>query len=280
MIDLESKRKKYDKLIKVVVTLLIGLVFGPIAIMAVGGLVGLVFAWVVSETVICLTPWMSMKFANWRVAAIKHEAAKNPIETMENEYAAKVEMLQRMKESIKTFFGTVKTFHGKLDGFKREFPGDAKQFDDQYAAMMQLLDLRKLKYEDAKNNLVKFESVIRRAKAIWQMAQEAAKMRNAAGVDVEEFYSKLKVETALDSVTQSMNSAFADLELALMDEKDGRPAIAVVAAQNVTAAIPAQTGPPTLDLNFEEAEEPQLAARFNEAAEETIIGKPNRRKTA
>lgn len=250
MLDLESKRKKYDRLIKVIVPLGLGLVFGPIAIVAVSGLIGLVFAWLVSQTVICLTPWMAMKFANWRLAAIKHEAAKNPIETMENEYAAKVEMLQRMKESIRVFYGTVKGFYGKLDGFKQEFPNDAKQFDDQYAAMMQLLELRKQKYEEAKGNLSKFDNVIRRAKAIWSMAQEAAKMRNAAGVDVEAFYSKLKVETALDSVTASMNSAFADLELALMDEQ---PAIAAATPHNVTA-IPVKTGPPTLDLDFDEVQ--------------------------
>lgn len=277
-IDLESKRKKYDRIVKVIIPLLLGLVFGPVAIIAVGGLISLVFAFLVSQTVICFTPWMAMKFANWRLAAIKHEAAKNPIETMENEYSAKVEMLHRMKESIKTFYGSVKTFYGKLDGFKRDFPSDTKQFEDQYAAMMQLLELRKAKYEDAKNNLVKFESVIKRAKAIWQMAQEAAKMRNAAGADVEEFYSKLKVETALDSVTQSMNSAFADLELALMDEKDGRP-ITVLTGAPIIAAIPAKTGPPTLDLNFEDEPEP-VAVRFNEAQEETITAARRQRKEA
>lgn len=126
MLDLESKRKKYDRIIKVIIPLGLGLVFGPITILAVSGLVGLVFAWLVSQTVICFTPWMSMKFANWRLAAIKHEASKNPIETMENEYGSKVEMLTRMKESIRVFYGTVKGFYGKLEGFKREFPNDAK----------------------------------------------------------------------------------------------------------------------------------------------------------
>lgn len=252
MIDLESKRKKYDKLIKVVVPLGLGLVFGPIAIVAVGGLVSLMFAWFVSQTVICFTPWMAMKFANWRLAAIKHEASKNPIETMENEYAAKVEMLQRMKESIRVFFASVKAFHGKLSGFKEQFPNDAKQFDDQYAAMTQLLELRKTKYQEAKASLEKFDNVIQRAKAIWNMAQEAAKMRNAAGADVDEFYSRLKIETSLDSVTAAMNNSFGDLELALMDEK---PMATVVVMPQHAAAIPVKTGPPTLDLDFENDEQ-------------------------
>lgn len=254
MIDLESKRKKYDRLIKVIVPLGLGLIFGPLAIIAVSGLIGLVFAWLVSQAVICFTPWMAMKFANWRLAAIKREASKNPIETMENEYAAKVDMLQRMKESIRVFFASVKAFHGKLAGFKEQFPNDSKQFDDQYAAMTQLLELRKSKYQEAKASLEKFDNVIQRAKAIWNMAQEAAKMRNAAGADVDEFYSRLKIETSLDSVTAAMNSNFADLELALMDEK---PIATVVAMpQNITA-IPAKTGPPTLDLDFEDAEAPE-----------------------
>jgi len=248
--DLERKRQKIETAVKIVGALVIGFVIAPFIFIAIKGLLGLIAAAIVSLVAINLTPWFSAKLANWRLKAIKNEAAKNPIETMENEYKDKVKMLWRMKDSIRVFYGSVRTFHGKLDGFKRDFPQDSKQFDDQYSAMMQLLELRKAKYEEAKLGLTKFESVINRAKAIWEMAQEAAKMRNAAGADVDAFYSKLKVEYALDSVTSNMNKAFGDLELALMDEKT-TPAI----ENQPVAAIPVSTGPPTLDLNFDEEPE-------------------------
>ena len=238
-------------MVKWAALLVAGFFIAPFIFISIKGLLGLVVAAGITLPIIFLAPAIGAKLANWRLKAIKHEASKNPIETMENEYKEKVEMLFRMKDSIRAFFGSVKTFYGKLDGFKRDFPNDYKQFEDQYSAMMKLLELRKSKYEEAKAGLAKFESVIKRAKAIWEMAQEAAKMRSAAGVDVEAFYSKLKVETALDAVTQGMNSAFADLELALMDEKEGAPVV-------VDNTKPVEIrGPPTLDLEFDPMPEPE-----------------------
>lgn len=238
--DLESKRRKWDRAVKVAVAIVVGCVVGPFAIAAIGGIAALVIVWLMSEVVICFTPWMSMKFANWRVASIKHEAAKNPIETMENEYSARIEQLGRMREAIRTFHASIRTFHGKLQGFREQFPQDSKLYDDQYNAMCQLLELRKEKYREAKHNLEVFASVIQRAKAIWAMAQEAAKMRNAAGADVEEFYGRLKVETALDSVTNALNLSFADLEDALLDEKDGKSVVGAIVSKQAAASVPAQ----------------------------------------
>lgn len=144
-IDLESKRKKYDRIIKVIVTLLVGLVFGPLAIAAVSGLIGLVIAWLISEAVICFTPWMSMKFANWRVAAIKHEAAKNPIETLENQYAEKEQALVRFRDHIKAFYAEVQNFKTEIDEHKEKFPGKPCKFEPNFHKMVALLQNRSAK---------------------------------------------------------------------------------------------------------------------------------------
>lgn len=253
MNDMEKRRRRIELAVKVLALPVIGFFIAPFVFVAIGGMIGGLVALVIGLLCVFMTPWLGMKLANWRLKSIKAEAMKNPIETMENEHKAKVEILGRMKESIRTFFASVQSFHDKLAGFKEQFPQDSKQFDDQYKAMVQLLNMRKAKYNEAKRNLSQFESVINRAKAIWAMAQEAAKMRKSAGADVEAFYSRLKTETALDSVTSSMNSAFADLELALMDES---PVAGSLPEIHVVAEIPEQTGPPTLELDFDN--EPEL----------------------
>lgn len=258
--QIEIKRKKWDRIVKVLIALAVGCIAFPFAFIGIAGLVGLVGIWIVSETCICLAPWASMKFANWRIKLIKMEANKNPIETMENIYAENTQKLAQKREDIKTFRAAVQTFAGKLEGYKSEFPQDAMQHQRIYDAMVQLLELRKRAWRQAKANLATYKSVIHRAKAKWAMAEEAAKLRNSAGADVDEFYNQLKIDTALDSVENAMNLSFADLEDALLDEKDGMPVVEVMVKQNVAlgaaptvvAQLPAKSSVPDLDLDFDD----------------------------
>lgn len=218
--ELESKRKKWNLGIKVIGLLLLGFVVAPFIYTAITGLVGLGVAAGICLVANFYLPVLADKMANWRIQLIKAEAAKNPIETLQNEYADRQDRLVKFKDSIEKFSASTMDFEDKLSGFKKNYPEDAPKFDKQLKQMEDLLQVRKDKYKDAMAQLKLFAGVIQRASAIWDMTQTAISAGKAAGMTDQDFMSKLKTDTALDSVTTSMNVAFSDLELSLAEEKE------------------------------------------------------------
>ncbi|MGA3007842.1 MAG: hypothetical protein ABSE59_08125, partial [Opitutaceae bacterium] len=88
----------------------------------------------------------------------------------------------------------------------------------------------------------------------WQMAQAAAAMNKAAGVDAEAFLQKIQVDTAFDSVQKGLNAAFADLQVSLLDEKGlpgpmSSPVAAISKAE--VKPLPEPGGKNSLDLNID-----------------------------
>jgi predicted RNase H-like nuclease (RuvC/YqgF family) len=254
MNDLEIKRNRIEKTVKILSLLVVGFLVAPFVFIAIKGLVGLAVAGAISLVVVNLIPWFSAMVANWRLKALKHEAAKNPIETLQNDYRKRIEALQAFRQSILNSKAEVYSFRDKLDGFKKQYPADAAKFDEQYRQMLALLKLRGQKYEEAKGNLERYDGEITRAKAIWDMAQAAAAMNKAAGVDADEFYAKIQVETALDSVQKNLNLAFADLEMSLVDEKSSAGANAVPVQPVVETPKALEGGKASLDLDIEVGE--------------------------
>jgi DNA repair exonuclease SbcCD ATPase subunit len=151
--------------------------------------------------------------------AIKAEAARNPIETLQNDYGKRQEGLRNFASRISDFATAVGSFEDKLGEFKRDHPEDAPKFDEQLRKMKLVLENRKAKFKEAQTELAAYDKEIKRANDIWQMGQAAAAMTSAAGMTEDDFLQKISTETALDSVQKSMNRAFADLEVSLLEEQ-------------------------------------------------------------
>lgn len=84
--SLTERRAKLERNAKVALILVAGLVAAPVTAIAIGGLVGIGVAAFLGFGMLAAMKPMSMKFANWRLKAIKAEARKNPIESTENVY--------------------------------------------------------------------------------------------------------------------------------------------------------------------------------------------------
>ena len=193
-------------------------VIAPAIFLAVQGLIGLAIAGVVGLAIINGAPVLSSLLANWKLKGIKAVASANPVEQLQNVLLERQRALERFAEQITEFSARVRQFESKLRGFKNQFPAEADKFDEQAAAMNRLLQNRRAKYEDVKQQLIAFEMEVRKADAIWQMSQAAAELHKAAGMDGEDVYARIKAETALESVEMSLNKSFAQLETALMEE--------------------------------------------------------------
>jgi hypothetical protein len=162
-----------------------------------------------------------MRFANWKLKAIKAEAARNPVETLQGVYAERMAKKREFKQQITNFRSKVDGFADKVAGFREQFPKDAPKFEQQLGTMHALLSRRELKYKAVKAELEKFDLVIQRADALWKMGLAAAEMNAAAGAfDGDQMMQRIKTETALESVTDSVNLAFSELESDLMEGDD------------------------------------------------------------
>lgn len=240
---LELKRQRIERIVKIVALLGIAFFVSPFIFATIQGLVGLVVAFAIGTVAVNLAPWFAAKVANWRLKALKHEAALNPIETLEEQYRQREQGLIQYREDIKLFHAEVENFRAEVANHKASYPDDTT-FDDKFKKMVALLQHRAAKYVEAQQKLADFNKVIERKRSEWKIAQAAARMDKAAKVG-EDFISNLQRDTALTSIQTHLNSAFAELEVSLLDEAGNAP------APKPAAALPSTEGPLSLDLGIE-----------------------------
>lgn len=220
MNDLEQKRKNIEKLAKIGALLVVGFFVAPFIFLSIKGLIGLIIASGIGFVAINFIPWFSSLVANWRLKAIKYEASKNPIETLENDYRIKMTNLGQRGEDIRKFGASVGQYESEVTEFSKLYPDRAPTYRAQLTKMRELLEIRKRKFLEAKESLRKYDLEIQKASAEWKMSQSALRLARDAGMSEDDFFNKIKSETALDSVQESLNMAFADLDFALLEEKD------------------------------------------------------------
>ena len=221
--DIAARKAKIQKWATVGLIGLAGLIVSPIVFLAIKGLVGLAIAAVLGLAIVTFTPWVSMKFANWRVKAIMHEAGENPIETMINLLAAKRQAFEVFKENVTNAVTARDNFKAKCLEFAKKYPARAEEFNQQLANMTELVARKKQALADAQQSLEVGQHKLEEMKAYWDMSQAAQEANKAAGMDTGDLYEKLKADTAVDAVFESMNKAFAQLEVAAA--LDDSPAI-------------------------------------------------------
>lgn len=216
--SLDLRKQKLASKVKIGLAALAALLVSPVIFLIIKGLVGLAIAAVVGLGIISFAPVVAMKFANWKLKAIKAEAAANPVETMQNVYSEKEQAVNGYAQRIEDFATEVMNFESKLAGFRTEFPAEAPRFDATHRAMLKLLELRRARLVEARGELKRFAGEIRKADAIWKMGQAAQSMTKAAGMTEDDFMQRIKTETAIESVQANLNRAFAQLESALAEE--------------------------------------------------------------
>jgi hypothetical protein len=238
--ELIDKRDRMKKYIMVGGAALVGLIVAPFVMVAIGGLIGLGVAAAIGFTLIQLAPWFALKMSNLRYRLIETEktdhikkvtqaAAQNPIETLTNLLISKNKAFQEFKTSVENAAAARDTFKGKIEKFALKYPSRALEFQKQYERMAALVEQKKKALQEAKQSLDEGNSKLEEMKAYWEMSKDAMELNRAAGMDTGDIWEKLKADTACDAVFESMNTAFAQLEVAA--------AIDVNSADNTSATM-------------------------------------------
>lgn len=216
----EQRKQRIETACKIAGVGVVGFLVAPFVLTAIGGILGLAIAAGISFTAVNMLPWFSLKVSNWRLKAIKNEAMKNPVETLQTEYIKKEEALKTFKENIRIFAGQVLTFGDQVKQYVREGLEDAQVYVEQLSKMKKLLEIRQQRYSDAKQALTDFADTIERTDRKWKMALAAMAMNEAAGQMEGDAFDKICIETALESVQTKLNQSFADLEIALLENNE------------------------------------------------------------
>jgi DNA repair exonuclease SbcCD ATPase subunit len=156
--------------------------------------------------------------ANRHLQAVKAEARKSPIETMQNVFQEQARQLKERADKITKFATKVNKYGQQVQELKKRFPSDAATFDRVHADMAELLKRRQAKWKEAKAKHDQSSHEIERAQAIWEMGQATAELRESAGDLEAEFMQKIRRETAMDAVQESLAAAMADLDQLMMEE--------------------------------------------------------------
>jgi hypothetical protein len=219
----EQRKQRIETALKVVGVGVVGFIVAPFVLQAIGGLIGLGVAAAIGFIGINFASYFSMKVANWRLKAIKAEAMKNPVETLQNQYVQKQHALEDYKSQIAKFAAQVMAFADQVKGYVKEGLEDAQTYVEQLNKMKQLLEIRKQKYQEAQDMLAEFAETISRTEKKWKMAVAAMAMNEAAGEIAGDAFDKICIETSLDAVQNKLNESFAQLDIALMeDEREKR----------------------------------------------------------
>lgn len=213
-----------------------GLLVAPFIFMAIGGIIGLAIAAGVSFTLVQLAPWFGLKIANWKyrlidaekvahVKAVTEAATENPIETLTNLLIAKKQAFNEFEASVIQAATARSNFAQKVETFKKRYPQRASEFEKQLSRMTNLVEQKKTALGDAKISLQDGDMKLEEMKAYYEMSKDAIEANRAAGMDTGDAFEKLKADTACDAVFESMNLAFAQLEVAaaLDVEPDDKP---------------------------------------------------------
>ena len=236
--ELQAKRDRFRSWATVIGLGVVGLLVAPFIFLAIGGLLGLGVAAAIGFVLVNLAPWFALKVANWKYRLMEAEkvehikkvteaAAENPIETMTN-------LLHQKRRAFKDFEANVvnattarDTFKIKVEKFSKNYPHRAAEFQKQLDRMIDLVERKKGALADAQQSLKDGEMKLEEMKAYWEMSKDAMELNRAAGMDTGDAFEKLKHDTACDAVFESMNRAFAELEVAaaldVSDEKEEAP---------------------------------------------------------
>jgi len=208
-----DRKQKLDKIFKIGLVALGALIISPVIFLIVKGVIGLAIAAFVGLLVVNFAPVLSMKLANWKVKSIVSEAKENPIETMVNLLYAKKIAFREFKEMVENAITGAKTFETKCVQFAKQYPTRAVEFDQQLISIKQAVERKKVALRDAQSQLTEGENKLTEMRAYFDMAEALNAANKATGMDTGDLYEKLKLDTACDSVFESMNRAFATLEV-------------------------------------------------------------------
>lgn len=249
--EFDTKKQGIANLSKVVrfgALLAICAVVGPVAYMAIKGIVGLAVFGVLAYIGYNAAPVIAMKVTNAKTLALEAEryafyraldeernahvnkvaqaAAADPIATARNQSLSYKQRAAKNMEAITAYSTEVKNFEGMTAEFGKKYPENAQMYRDQLVTMKKALQIKSDLYKALMERIQQMDDQIAFLEANWKMSQALQKANAMGGVENADPMEQIKADAAIDSVRNSINKAFAEMDSAVLQAsvaKSGTP---------------------------------------------------------
>ena len=223
----ELQKQRKINMIKWGITIVAVAVMAPVAWLAVSGMVGIALAGVIGIVGINAAPVLAEKAANMKYRALDAEkvshiekvqaaAAENPIETAVTQSQAFKSRGIKQLEAITAYGTEVNNFETMTQTFTKKYPEAGPRYKQQLDVMKQALKFKQEKYSELQQNIKLMDEQIEFLRANWKMSQALQKANSLAGMDTEDPMAQLKTDAAIDSVVNSINRAFAEMDSSVL----------------------------------------------------------------
>ena len=227
--QLSPQDAKKITMIKWGITILAVAVLAPVAWLAVSGMVGIALAGAIGLVGINVAPVVALKLSNAKYRALDAEkvkhiekvqqaASENPIETAVAQSQAFKDRGVQQLNAITAYGTEVNNFETMTAGFAKKYPDQANRYKQQLDVMKKALQFKQDKYSELQKNIRLMDEQIEFLRANWKMSQALQKANALAGVDTEDPMAQLKTDAAIDSVVNSINRAFAEMDSSVLQD--------------------------------------------------------------
>lgn len=196
----------------------IGIVAAPLIFTLLKVTVAAIVAALLGAAAVAFGPVVTMKLANWKLKAIIEEARQNPIPTLENELITRKDALSVAAEQLKVGLGSANTFIELARKSAEKNPQLAARWQQRVQMAEGLKESKKRAFARAEEAVNAFEGEVETARTEWALIVAEAAMNKSLKVIAGDGLAQLKTRTALDSVTEKMNEAFAGMEVEMLRE--------------------------------------------------------------
>lgn len=227
--DVEAQKQQFIKYAKYGLMLAACAVALPVVVFGAMGMVGILIAGGIGLVGINAAPVVALKLANMKYRALDAEqlshlkkvqtqAAENPIETAVTQSQAFKARGVKQLEAITAYGTEVNNFETMTQGFAKKYPEAAPRYKQQLDVMKKALLFKQGKYTELQNNIRLMDEQIEFLRANWKMSQALQKANALAGMDTEDPMAQLKTDAAIDSVVNSINRAFAEMDSSVLSD--------------------------------------------------------------
>ncbi len=182
-------------------------------------LIGVIF---VGMVLLNLAPrisrWLTLKGANFFLRLMKDEAARNPIETMQNTHLERAQDLENAADEISKLSGQISTFAEQVREHKRNFgdEGGLQALEEALALMQRAYGELEQNYKLAQKAHAEYGRKIAIAQSKWKMALTSQSIFKSLKPGGEKaLLTKVLNEVAMESVETTFHQSFARLNLSL-----------------------------------------------------------------
>ena len=225
----EQKKQQFITIAKYGLMLAACAVALPVVVYGALGMIGILIAGGIGLIGINAAPVVALKLANMKYRAmdaeqlshlkkVQEQAAENPIETAVTQSQAFKERGVQQLNAITAYGTEVNNFETMVAGFAKKYPEQTARYTQQLDVMKQALKFKQKKYSELQANIRLMDEQIEFLRANWKMSQALQKANALAGMDTEDPMAQLKTDAAIDSVVNSINRAFAEMDSSVLSD--------------------------------------------------------------